>query len=366
VKWQSERVGAQFLKIRTTAPSHIFIQQKNGAFHSPTGLLRDIGGHREDFHHLDTAKTTPNAIQISAIYAVPFLRTRLLSYGSRALPEASKNFKDEQYTGNAITSILNAVASVQVPHSWFTHYYITSVASSLFWLQQLSGRGVFFTLIADSSFQSKFILASAAAPVGSMSLTQVYFLWLLLFIQGTRRLVESYTFAKPSKSTMHVAVWLIGIFFYLADGMAIWVEGIPALSSSASGKLTTQETTNAVLAYALSSPTSTFATLLFVAASLAQNRAHAHLFSLKTYQIPPSALFTYVWCPHYTAEIVIYICFALLAVPEGQWFNRTMVAAIVFVGGNLAVTANGTREWYIKRFGSEKAKGRARLVPGIW
>jgi len=299
---------------------------------------------------------------------VPFLRTRLLSYGSRAVPSTSTNSKIEHGRPDAITSIINAVASVQVPHSWFTHYYITSVASSLFWLQQLSSRGVFFQLIANASFRSEFTLISAEAPAESMSLTQVYFLWLLLFVQGTRRLIESYAFAKPSRSTMHVAVWLIGIFFYLADGMAIWVEGIPALSSSASGTLTSQTATtpSAVLAHAFNSPIATFATLLFIAASLAQNRAHAHLFSLKTYQIPPSALFAYIWCPHYTAEIVIYICFALLAAPQGQWFNRTMLAAIVFVAGNLAVTANGTREWYVKRFGPEKASGRARLVPGIW
>jgi len=285
------------------------------------------------------------------------------------VPDESKNpRKDEQHTANAITSIINAVASVQVPHSWFTHYYFTSVASSLFWLQQLSSRGYFFRLIADSSLQSKFTLVSAGAPAGSMSLPQVYFLWLLLFIQGTRRLIESYTFAKPSKSTMHVAVWLIGIFFYLADGMAIWVEGVAVLSSSATGtpKSRTAATLGAVLAYAFHSPAATFATLLFVAASLAQNRAHAHLFSLKTYQIPPSSLFAYVWCPHYTAEVVIYICFALLAAPQGQWFNRTMLAAVVFVAGNLAVTANGTREWYVKRFGPEQASGRARLVPGTW
>lgn len=266
------------------------------------------------------------------------------------------------------STMVNAVASVQVPHSWFTHYYITSVASSLFWLQQLSSRGVFFQLLATSSFQSKFTLDSAEAPVGSMSLTQVYFLWLLLLIQGSRRLIESYAFVKPSRSTMHVAVWLIGLFFYLADGMAIWVEGIAVLSSSTSWSLTSQAATSpsAVLAYAINSPVTTFATLLFIAASLAQNRAHAHLFSLKTYQIPPSALFAYVWCPHYTAEIAIYICFALLAAPQGQWLNGTMMAAFFFVASNLAVTADGTKEWYVKRFGHEKAGSRARLVPGIW
>lgn len=284
------------------------------------------------------------------------------------MPDASKKSKEEQHAATVITTIVNAVASVQVPHSWFTHYYITSVASSLFWLQQLSSRGGFFQLIAKSSFQSKFTLISAEVPVGSMSLTQVYFLWLLLFVQGARRLIESYTFAKPSRSTMHVTVWLIGIFFYLADGVAIWLEGLPVLSNDGNGNLTSQPTTTpgAVLAHAFHSPIATFATLLFVAASLAQNRAHAHLFSLKTYQIPPSALFAYVWCPHYTAEIVVYICFALLAAPQGQWVNRTMMAAFVFVASNLAVTASGTKEWYVKRFGQEQAGGRARLVPGVW
>jgi 3-oxo-5-alpha-steroid 4-dehydrogenase 3 len=59
----------------------------------------------------------------------------------------------------------------------------------------------------------------------SMSLTQLLICWILLAIQGSRRLWESITFAKPSSSKMGFAHWLLGLGFYLAAGIAIWIEG---------------------------------------------------------------------------------------------------------------------------------------------
>ena len=43
--------------------------------------------------------------------------------------------------------------------------------------------------------------------------------------QGVRRLLESSTLAKPSASKMWVLHWLLGIVFYLAVGISVWIEG---------------------------------------------------------------------------------------------------------------------------------------------
>jgi len=156
---------------------------------------------------------------------------------------------------------------------------------------------------------------------------------------------------------MHVTHWLIGLAFYLADSIAIWVEGIPALLARdvhASHHMYLA-TTKYILGLSL-----------FVVASLVQNRAHARLASLTSYQVPPGKLFQFVVCPHYTAEVVIYICFAVLAAPQGSWVNGTMVAALIFVVSNLGVTAIGTRQWYLKHFNPAKIGVRARLIPFIW
>lgn len=58
-----------------------------------------------------------------------------------------------------------------------------------------------------------------------MSVDQVFVTWSLMSIQGIRRLLESITAAKASTSKMFFAHWLLGLLFYLAMGLAVWVEG---------------------------------------------------------------------------------------------------------------------------------------------
>jgi len=250
------------------------------------------------------------------------------------------------------SDIIDRIATIRVPHSFFIHFYIISVSASLFWLYQLYTRGIALQWIA--SFNSTTSLPTSEK---SMTLGQVWLLWVLLFIQGIRRLVECYVFSKPSKSSMHVTHWLIGLAFYTADSIAIWVEGIPALLAGGvhTSPKTELRTTKVIVVLCF-----------FVAASIVQNRVHARLASLTIYQIPPGRLFQHVLCPHYTAEVVIYICFAMLAASHGSWLNVTMMAALVFVVSNLGVTAIGTRQWYVDQFGAAKVGMRVRLVPFIW
>lgn len=59
-----------------------------------------------------------------------------------------------------------------------------------------------------------------------MSADQTILAWALLSVQGTRRLLESMTTRVQSKSKMFIAHWLLGIVFYLAMGVAVWIEGI--------------------------------------------------------------------------------------------------------------------------------------------
>ena len=58
-----------------------------------------------------------------------------------------------------------------------------------------------------------------------MSADQVLLTWSLMAIQGFRRLMESITLARPSKSKMWFVHWLLGVSFYLAIGIAVWIEG---------------------------------------------------------------------------------------------------------------------------------------------
>ncbi|KAJ5924972.1 hypothetical protein N7454_007611 [Penicillium verhagenii] len=201
------------------------------------------------------------------------LRSRFLVYGPRAVPASATKSSPK---APASSGLLDYLATWQVPHSYFAQFYIASVLSSTFWAIQLVFRGRVFQLIASR--------ISEDHARQSISLTQVLICWILLAIQGSRRLWESYKFAKPSSSRMSVAHWALGLGFYLAAGVAIWIEGSSAILSH---RLTVDDVkmTNA--------PTvRTFLCVpLFLMASGLQHDCHHFLFSLKKYTLPDHPIF---------------------------------------------------------------------------
>ena len=129
---------------------------------------------------------------------------------------------DNTSKGTFIT-VLDALSTIKVPHSWFTHFYIVSVASSVFWGVQIFIRGPFLRALHSG--------AEYSTSRNTMSVDQVVVTWALMVVQGVRRLLESFSVAKTSSSNMFVAHWLLGIAFYLAVGISIWIEGIGTLST---------------------------------------------------------------------------------------------------------------------------------------
>lgn len=105
---------------------------------------------------------------------------------------------------------------------------------------------------------------------------------------------------------------------------------------------------------------------MFCLASMTQNVCHKHLASLKKYSLPDHPFFRSLICPHYTCECLIYLAIAIGAAPEEHFLNGTVVAGLVFVASNLAVTANSTKKWYAEKFGEEAVKGRWKMVPFIF
>ena len=111
----------------------------------------------------------------------------------------------------------DALAAVQVPHSWFLHFYVVSVLSSLFWAYQLLTKAAIFSAIASHV---------QASERYSMMMDQVILTWVMMTLQGVRRLYESVVFAGSSLSTMWVAHWIMGLLFYATMSVAVWVEAI--------------------------------------------------------------------------------------------------------------------------------------------
>lgn len=184
---------------------------------------------------------------------------------------------------------------------------------------------------------------------------------------------------------MWIGHWFVGIGFYVLANVAIWIEGCSRFSIM----LLCVYAANALMAESLLNDHPTYQTFLqaplqisnvldtqfaiglsiFIAGAVVQNRAHAYLWSLRktgTYSFPTHPLFFSTLTPHYFSECAEYFGLAIAAAPRGQYLNRTIVAALIFVAVNLGVTANETYEWYATRFGQDKVKGKARMLPLIW
>jgi 3-oxo-5-alpha-steroid 4-dehydrogenase 3 len=144
--------------------------------------------------------------------AVPALR----EYGPRSLPTSETRAPSTEVKSNNITA-LDRLAKLQVPHTWFTHFYIVAVASSAFWAYQLATYGAIFR-----------VLASRYASHGQrgMTMNQILITWVLMALQGSRRLYESVRLLKPSTAQMPLTSYALGIAFYLAVNVAVWAEGM--------------------------------------------------------------------------------------------------------------------------------------------
>ena len=250
-------------------------------------------------------------------------------------------------------------ATLQVPHSWFASFYLASVACSLLFAADYALSGPIFANIAAHITESR----------PSMTFHQVFITWIAVLVQGSRRLYECLAFSRPSKSTMWVGHWILGMGFYVGLNLAIWIEGTKALK--------THEFT--LVDLSIQAPSvRTFITLaIFMFASGIQHDCHAYLASLKPtgannkdgkpdYQLPDHPAFHPTVTPHYLAECVIYLAIAGMAAPADKWLNETVASALVFVAVNLGATAHGTHEWYERKFGRDALKGRWRMIPFVW
>ena len=164
-----------------------------------------------------------------SVNAVPALRFRFITYGSRATASSvgsrensdrnSRQRPQQTPNNNAghLQRLLDGIGAIQVPHSYFKHFYILSVLSSIFWSIQLLARSRLLLSLCEISERKD------RRP--SMSMDQVLLTSALMTLQGARRFVESSTIAKPSLSKMWFGHWLLGMAFYLAMGVAVWIEG---------------------------------------------------------------------------------------------------------------------------------------------
>ncbi|GIZ40346.1 hypothetical protein CKM354_000368900 [Cercospora kikuchii] len=296
------------------------------------------------------------SILVLVIHTIPPLRTRFMSYGARQDPSnIVQKASGCEGRSHPLATMLDQVAAICVPHSWFTSFYAVSVSCSLYWAAELIFKGP--ALAAASQFQ--------VIRTRSMTVKQVQVVWLMMFVQGSRRLFECLSLSKPSQSQMWVGHWVLGILFYVCTNVAVWIEGTSAIQK--------HEFSSQDIVFSPPSFRTFVGFLVFILASGFQHDCHAYLASLKTggqstnaYRMPGHPAWNVSLTPHYLAECLIYLAIAIVAAPAGHILNVTMLCALIFVAVNLGVTADGTKKWYTQKFGAEQTQGRARMIPFIY
>ncbi|KAM7204054.1 hypothetical protein V8F20_003752 [Naviculisporaceae sp. PSN 640] len=293
--------------------------------------------------------------------------------------------KTKRKTNYLVSLIAWLTSYGQVPHAWFSAFYIVSAACSLSWAAQ------YFRLVSlntttaaqnsspnDARYAQALPLHMIASKQVALSTStstddtytamvtvtqaQLFLAWGMMFLQASRRIYEHMTIIKPSRSTMWVVHWVLGLGFYVVTNVAVWVEGSATIlnPSISINNFTSTPSTN--LKILISIP-------LFLYAWTTQYLCHKHLANLIKYSLPDpqkAPLFKYLISPHYTCECLIYLSITIVAAPQEHYINRTLLCGLVFVIANLGVTAKGTRQWYADKFGEQAVRGKWNMIPFVF
>jgi 3-oxo-5-alpha-steroid 4-dehydrogenase 3 len=134
---------------------------------------------------------------------LPAFRKNVMNYGSRSEQPSDLKPTSTPQDKDALTRLIEKIGELQVPHSYFTHYYLVSVGSSIFWGHQIFTKGRLL----------KLLVAGSQGKTG-MTANQVLLAWALMSTQGSRRLYESLRITKPGKSKMWAGLWLMYVMYF--------------------------------------------------------------------------------------------------------------------------------------------------------
>jgi len=196
-------------------------------------------------------------------------------------------------------------------------------------------------------------LFPSPCPISNQTLSQILPFWLIFQLHVIRRALESLYIHKFSE---RASVSLINIFlapsFYLFANISPIVELLYKPNFTQNGL----------------DVTGTLGLLLFCYASYQQHYCHKILARLRVgpkesrYFVPYGGLFEQVSCPHYFAEILIYLAFLLVL---GDLTNTSMWLIWAFVIANLSTSGIETHRWYKQQFGDSYPKYRRAIFPFV-
>ncbi|KAM3619219.1 uncharacterized protein V6R79_004697 [Siganus canaliculatus] len=242
------------------------------------------------------------------------------------------------------------------PKRWFWHFYAISVG----W------NGLLLLLYVTFSFQHQSYpswlcavldiltgVKTSEHPVPQLSTLLVL---ILLCIHSLRRLLECLFVSVFSDGAIHLVQYMFGLGYYILLGLT--VLSVDRLGEE-TGTLLSQLDWFHVAG-----------TILFTGASLLQHQSMVLLARLRTgksgsvetlaHRVPKGGWFELVSCPHYFAELLIYISLSLAS----SGLSLTWWFVVLYVLFNQALAAQLCHDLYITKYASYP-KNRKAFIPYV-
>jgi 3-oxo-5-alpha-steroid 4-dehydrogenase 3 / polyprenol reductase len=296
---------------------------------------------------------------------VPAFSRRFIDYGARgdAGSSTTAKSKNSPTAESVFAQFLDVLATLQISHSYFLIFYVLSTVLSLCWLALIATESPLLSTLAQFTSNDRLSDHVPAPPSRSTLIISMT----LMLLHSARRLYENLLVAVPNpKSVMWIGHFAAGLVFYLFVHLAITVEYLPLLYRSPR-VIPKDSPEDDPQPGAYSGMRMGILLILFVAASIWQNRYHTYLAGLRKYTLPTAYGARRIVAPHYTAECLLYLSLSIISAPDAR-LNVTMMCVLVFVVMNLGTTADSTRVWMLSKFRDQSAniESRWRLLPGVW
>jgi len=254
-----------------------------------------------------------------------------------------------------------SIYSIQVPKRWFFHFYVVSALVNCFlwytayraYFLRRKCPAILLTIIDLFTFD---IYSYQKPYFVNTDQTSAIIILTCLTIQGCRRLYECRLISVYSDSSIHVAHYLMGLFFYSFQGITILI-GAPHIYSVRlrAGELELKQRHYVGVA-------------VFLVASAIQFQSHVLLANLRKkdkvkaqdHGVATGGMFRFVSSPNLMAECMIYI--AIYYIGGVHHVSAALVCAFVVV--NQTLSAILTHQWYKTRFASYPSNRKA-IIPFV-
>ncbi|KAM9385865.1 polyprenal reductase [Pholidichthys leucotaenia] len=243
-----------------------------------------------------------------------------------------------------------------VPKRWFWHFYAVSVLWNTFLLFLLLS--IMYERLSYPSWLTWITdiltgVPNTDSPVPQLSTVLAQ---LLLCVHSLRRLLECLFVSVFSDGVMHLVQYLFGLCYYVVLGFTVL-----CLDRMGQGRGTILSQLNLFHVTGV---------VFFIGASLLQHQSMVLLARLRTgksgtvetlaHRMPNGGLFQLVSCPHYFAELLIYVSLGFIF----GGLSLTWWLVVLYVLFNQALAATLCHDLYLSKYESYP-KHRRAFIPFV-